>query len=109
MKIKIQNNQIRLRLNPKETEDLGEGRQVTEVLGLTPIQQIRFVLSSWNLEVAETKWDKTTLHIIVPENIAKQWAHNKEMIELPFEIDNGSPNGLLLSVEKDFAFLKKPH
>jgi hypothetical protein len=103
MKIRIKGNSIRLRLSQKEVSALSQGEAIMERTVFSPMDAFEYALESWHLDVAEAKFEKERITVMLPEQAVTKWAGTEE-VSLQYTQDNGA-DGLRILVEKDFACL----
>ena len=103
MKLRIQGNSLRMRITNAELNLFRETGQVEEAIAFGPAeeQKLRYVLLKApeysNLQVSFNP-NRVTVH--VPAETATNWA-NSEQNGFEGFIDNGTPKGLKILIEKD--------
>lgn len=97
MKLRINENSIRLRLTPDEVEKVSKGEKVSSLVELLN-GQFCYELRAGSVWSAETAGP--SIYISIPQTEVLDWAENSKVgFEQRFE------NGLLLLIEKDFQCL----
>lgn len=97
MKLRINENSIRLRLTPEEVGSLSKGEKVSSFVELLNGQFSYELIAgdAWGAETAGS-----SIYISIPQTKVLGWAENSKVgFEQRFE------NGLLLLIEKDFQCL----
>jgi hypothetical protein len=105
MKIRIKGNTIRIRLVQAEVKTLGIGETILERTEFGNGLSLSYALapSAVHTELA-AEFKENTISVFVPEAIAHGWFSN-DVISLMHTVENGTPGGLKILVEKDFVCL----
>ena len=100
MKLRIQDNSLRLRLNQKEVARLGEQGLVESAIQFSADRVLRYSVSvSRDLEKPAVQYEANSICVFLPEAVAKLWINSHEIaIE-------SVHSGVQLLVEKDFRCL----
>ena len=100
MKLRIQDNSLRLRLNQTEVARLDEQGSVESAIQFSADCVLHYSVSvSRDLESPAVRYDVNSIRVFLPEAMAKLWAKSHEItIE---SVDSG----VRLLVEKDFQCL----
>lgn len=109
MKLRINNNSIRLRLTQPEVEMIGNGMAVEESLFLHKAsgESFRYRLEPCNqLATIAASYSDNQLLVKVPKLDAQSWA-STEQVSLRHIQDVGSENASIILIEKDFQCLHK--
>lgn len=97
MKIRIQGNTIRIRLNEKETEALKNGSAINSYT-FFPSGEIAYILESGGDNSAD--FNERKMHVIVSKAWVSEWqADDGEVIR--FEVSANEDKKLSILVEKD--------
>ena len=101
MKLRILDNNIRLRLNQSEVEEFGKyGKVVSKIEFGT--QQLNYQLHRTNSEDVLAEYSSDTITIHVPDTVADKWL---QLDAVGFSNQNQSTIKIL--IEKDFQCLHK--
>lgn len=109
MKLRINNNSIRLRLTQPEVETIGNGMAVEESLFLhkAPEENFRYRLEPCDQSATITAaYSAHQLLIKVPKSEAESWA-TTEQVGLKHIQDEGAESASVILIEKDFQCLHK--
>ncbi|MFN0030867.1 MAG: DUF7009 family protein [Flavobacteriales bacterium] len=105
MKLRVKQNTLRLRLTQTEVAALSAGETLCDITQFSLYQKLSIQLGTWNLEVADAKFENDTITINCPISQTMQWANNDDE-GMYFTIDNDGDEPLHLAVEKDYQCLK---
>jgi len=110
MKIRIKNNTIRLRLTQSEVACFADTGLVIGTAQFHPSMQFSYALqASSATEALAASFERERITVHVPKAIAQHWTSTEE-VGFEAMMDNGTDEGLLLLVEKDFAcMVDRPH
>ena len=103
MKIRVQENSLRLRLSEAEVTRFGQTGRVEETILFGPgeEQTLRYVLAKSTTDsTLSVSFTQNTVTVLVPEVIAWGWV-NSDRNGFEDKISNGSEMGLKIVVEKD--------
>lgn len=107
MKLRINRNSIRLRLNKTEVEKFANNERITDKLffGIAPAEILSFTLEQNSVENIQGTFHDGEITVLVPTKIAEKWVTTDEV---GFETEQVLNNGAILRilVEKDFVCLK---
>jgi hypothetical protein len=106
LKLRIQDNSIRLRLTRTEVaqlSDVGEVRASTLFPGGSCLQYV--VNSSPHVHAVEARFDPAGIVVVIPESEVRDWARS-EQVSITGSRNIGNSAALAILVEKDFACLK---
>jgi hypothetical protein len=109
MKLRINNNSIRLRLTQSEVEEIGKGIAVCQTLNLYANKELNFGYSLIPLsksEVINAQYTSNKLVITVPKSLATTWA-GTDQVTLRHVQDKDTKSEVLILIEKDFQCLHK--
>lgn len=98
MKLRINGNSLRLRLTPKEVEQISQG-QTVDCFCLLPQGKLTYRLvvgEDWNVSARVNQID-----IAIPSALCQDWAKSEQV-----EFEKHFDTGLFLLIEKDFQCLK---
>ena len=104
MKMRIQGNAIRFRLNSKEVAELAVARQILEFIEFTPASDQRLVYAievDAELSALAADYQEGKITVRIPEAQAREWLET-ERIGLDGEQTLGSGRMLRILIEKDF-------
>ena len=100
MKLRIQDNSLRLRLTQKEVARLGDGGSVESAIRFSEDNVLRYsVLVSPDAHSVSVRYNGDTICVFLPAKIAGQWAKNADVTIEAFD------SGVQVLVEKDFQCL----
>jgi hypothetical protein len=100
MKLRIQDNSLRLRLTQKEVARLGDQGSVESAIRFSEDNVLRYrVLVSPDAHSVSVRYNGDTICVFLPAEIAGQWAKNADVTIEAFD------SGVRLLVEKDFKCL----
>ncbi len=108
MKLRIKDNNLRLRLTQSEVVQLGQGEAVRAQIQFSPDQVLTYELVCQAEAAIAVHYRAHTIQVILPTAQAKAWA-NSETVGIETDV---SPSGstLRLLIEKDFQCLhQRPH
>ncbi|GGF49447.1 DUF7009 family protein [Echinicola rosea] len=108
MKLRINNNSIRLRLTQTEVQQVAAGKSITEHLLVgrnKPGLEYSLILEG-NAQEVEAIFEDNHLKIILPEALAFAWASTDEVSIRHVQHEGQSYENILL-IEKDFQCLHK--
>lgn len=108
MKLRLNNNSIRLRLTQTEAHQIAAGNAVTEKLCLGS-EAMGFgysLVPDDKTEQIQAIYADNHLSVIVPQSIAKPWAVSEE-VTIRHVLHEGLEHENLLLIEKDFQCLHK--
>ena len=97
MKIRIQNNSLRIRLNEREVAELNNGHQFNSKTSF-PTGELIFNLAAGSGNSAEL--NGSSVSIIVAQSTVEQWATTNE-ITIAMEFPLSNEKNLSILVEKD--------
>lgn len=104
MKMRIQNNSIRLRLTRTEVEEVGRDGTVRAAIAFPGGARLDYSVEASDAARPEASFDETVIVVRVPRPVLRQWAASEEV-----SISGGQPlaggEELSILVEKDFACL----
>ncbi|GAB3649711.1 hypothetical protein GCM10028791_15750 [Echinicola sediminis] len=108
MKLRLNNNSIRLRLSQTEVQQIAAGETVTEMLylGSSSLGFGYSMVPDSRSEQIEAIYADNHLKIIVPQNVSKAWAVSEE-VTIRQVLHEGLEHENLLLIEKDFQCLHK--
>ncbi|MBC7783637.1 MAG: hypothetical protein H7144_07335 [Burkholderiales bacterium] len=105
MKLRIQGNSIRLRLTRSEVDRLVQDGSVAERTGFPGDSALAYRLRALPaLRSPTAGFDGLELLVCVPIKLIETWV-TTEQVSIEANIPNGTPGGLSLLIEKDFACL----
>jgi hypothetical protein len=101
VKLRIQENSLRLRLTQKEVAHLSERGRVESLIEFSPGQDLVYLLEgSLHANSVTAAFDGRAIRVTVPAHVMTEWAESDQVsIEAP------SRAGLHLLIEKDFQCL----
>jgi hypothetical protein len=101
MKLRIQENSLRLRLTQKEVAHLRDRGRVESLIEFSPGQQLVYLLeSSLHAKALGAAFNGQAIRVTVPAQVMAEWAGSDQVsLEAP------SSEGLHLLIEKDFQCL----
>ena len=97
MKLRIQNNSVRLRLNEGEVKELNAGKGISSLTQL-PGGNLSFVLKKGGAN--SVRFNQGELIIEVHDQQIKEWADSEE-VTIAMEFDTPNEEKLSILVEKD--------
>jgi hypothetical protein len=103
MKLRIQGNNLRLRLSEAEVQAFAQTGRVDEAIALGPGEDktMHYVLARRDAVAGLTvDFVGNSIIVYVPESVAAAWTGNSDT-DLCGVVDNGSAPGLQVRVEKD--------
>lgn len=109
MKLRINNNTIRLRLTQPEVERIGNGMPVEETLRLIPFQEKNFsyrLVPCTESKTITAAFSSNLLLVKIPQPQSLHWA-TTEQVGLRHVQDEGNDNATTILIEKDFQCLHK--
>jgi hypothetical protein len=104
MKLRIQSNSLRLRLNDEEVIQLGEVKRIEESIkfGTVPDQQLVYsLIISDEVEDISAKYLNNRIMVLIPRAIGEEWI-NTEQITLKGKQTINDQEQLRILIEKDF-------
>jgi hypothetical protein len=101
MKLRIQGNSIRLRLNRAEVAQFAERGTVEESIDFGPGGRMTYALEARPGAITAAEFHKGGIHVRVCQDAARRWAHGDET-----GIEHVA-HGLTILIEKDFQCLHK--
>ena len=107
MKLRIENNSIRLRLSPSEVEQFGRTGKVEGTSVFGPENQLSYVLA--RDEAAKgirASLENQVISVFIPQKLASEWVETS-LVSLEEEIMVAENIYLKLLVEKDFQKKRK--
>lgn len=87
---------------------MSSGEAISELTQFTLMDVFVYKLSSWNLNVAEAKFENNALNVFLPQADVKHWANSLE-VGIETSQSNGTEYPLHILIEKDFACLAPRH
>lgn len=109
MKLRINDNAIRLRLTQSEVEQIGKGIPICQTLNLKTNREVNFgynLIPLAKTQVINARYASNKLIITIPASLAKTWA-NTDKVTLKHVQDENTKNESLILIEKDFQCLHK--
>ena len=106
MKLRIQNDSIRLRLTQSEVTHFADEGYVEGVTHFGPGETLTYALQTSDVDALRADFANDTLTVFVPRPWAPEWAAS-EQVGLEGTHDAGGGCTLTLLVEKDFDCLHK--
>ncbi len=105
MKIRINDNSIRLRLDRREVEEIGEQRAIECCTKFTGGNDFRYRLKVSDTKTVKAFFSEGCIEVALPRPIAEHWVRDEAEVSIQGEndIDGGS---LKLLIEKDFECLE---
>ncbi len=101
MKLRIQENSLRLRLTQKDIAHLSGHGRVESRIEFAPGQELAYLLeSSFHAKLVDAAFDGQAIRVTLPAPVAMEWAESDQV-----SIEVSSPAGLQLLIEKDFQCL----
>ncbi len=103
MKLRIHRNSLRLRLNRSEIEQFRKTGICAGALRFGPGSQLTYTLeasSRWT--VMEARYDQDCIRVLLPLDMAQEWADSDQVSLSLDDADSSSPS---LLIEKDFKCL----
>ena len=98
MKLRIQNNSLRLRLTQKEVAELREWGSVESHIEFSPGQDLVYLLEgSHHAHSLSVIFDGRVIRVAVPTYVITEWAESDQV-----SIEATSQAGVHLLIEKDF-------
>ena len=103
MKLRINRNSLRLRLNRSDVEQLRKAGICTEVLRFASDSQLTYKLeASSHVKVIETQYRQDCIRVVLPLDMAQQWADSGQV---SLSLQRADDSGPSLLIEKDFQCL----
>ena len=96
MKLRIQDNSVRLRLRRSEVDDLARDGKVEAQAVFSPGSALRYSLESADGAAPEVTFRDSTVRVRVPKQLAEAWAAGDEVGI------TGEYLGISILVERDF-------
>jgi hypothetical protein len=111
MKLRLEDNEIRIRLSNPEVEEFNEFGTIEgkTMFGQLPQNTLRYTLNS-DLKTLKitASFDKQSITINIPSQLAKEWTNTK-LISIGEEIMISDNRYLKVLIEKDFQRLNARH
>jgi hypothetical protein len=104
MKIRIQGNSIRARLNQTEVARMGAGNAVQEITSFSATSKLVYSVKPSSVPKVNATFDGMNLTIELPLEQVVRWS-TSDQVGIGMETENGSQTSLRILVEKDFACL----
>jgi len=104
VKLRIQNNSIRLRLNRREVADFTSGGLLEDTLEYPSGRLVYGIQSSVDAPRTEVLLDVSSIRIVLPAEVAHDWT-DTERVGVSAEIEFGEGKRLSVLVEKEFRRL----
>lgn len=104
MKLRIQNNSIRLRLNRREVETFTKAGSLEEALEHSLGRLVYGIQSSTDAPRAEVLVGSGRIHIVLPAEVARDWT-GTDRVGISDEVEFGEGKRLSVLVEKEFRRL----
>ena len=102
MKLRIQDNSLRLRLNKKEVACLRDLGSVESAIRFSANRVLAYsVTSSPDADAISVRYEGDLICVFLPTHTASEWAKNDEVTL------EGSDSGVHIVVEKDFQCLHR--
>ena len=102
MKLRIQGNAIRLRLNRREVEEFSREGRVNDSIQFTAGGALRYTVErTHSADVLEAAYDPGEIRIRVPHPVAQHWTESDEVGI------SGADGPLEIVIEKDFQCMHK--
>lgn len=102
MKLRIQDNSLRLRLTQKEVARLGDQGSVESAIRFSEDRVLRYsVLVSTDVQTVSVRYEGDSICVFLPMAMAKAWARTHEITIEALD------SGVRLLVEKDFQCLHR--
>ena len=103
MKLRIQENSLRLRLTQKEVAQLRDRNRVESSIEFGPGRTLVYKLEgSFRDKVVTANFEGQTIHVMVPMQMITEWIESDQV-----SIEASSQAGVQLLIEKDFQCLHK--
>jgi hypothetical protein len=103
MKLRIQANSLRLRLNQAEVARLRDGGHVESSIEFAPGCSLSYLLEgSPGAKSLSADFDGRAIRLTVPTQQLTEWAESNQV-----GIESRSPNGVEVLIEKDFQCLHR--
>ena len=103
MKLRIQNNSVRLRLTQKEVASLRDTGLVECAIQFPAGRKLGYsAASSQGATEISVAWKDDSICVILPQTMVNEWAESGEITL------EGCDSGVRILVEKDFQGLHKP-
>ncbi len=105
MKLRIQSDSIRIRLNKTEVADLASGMPVSQTTSFSPtVQLTTSVETSAEARVVSPRFDTPRIAVVLPVEAVRFWADSAQ-IALQGQQPIDPQRSLSLLIEKDFECL----
>ena len=105
MKIRINGDSVRLRLDRSEVERIGHSEMIECVTHFPHGAQFRYQLAVGPDDQVTAQFDKGCIQVVLPESSAKAWAGDEQAVSLR-GCEALSDGTLVLLIEKDFECLE---
>ena len=103
MKLRINRNSLRLRLNRSDVEQFRKAGICAEVLRFSSDSQLTYTLeTSTHVKTLDAQYRQNCLRVLVPLELAEQWADSDQV---SFSLQRADDSGPSLLIEKDFQCL----
>ncbi|UCS95269.1 hypothetical protein KZP23_09785 [Echinicola marina] len=108
MKLRINNNSIRLRLSQTEVKEIGKGNSVTEnlYLGNNNLAIAYSLIPDEKTPAISAHFFGNELKVYVPKTLSDNWAGSEEVTMRHMQNEGDEHQNLIL-IEKDFQCLHK--
>ncbi|MDQ4140955.1 MAG: hypothetical protein M3142_10565 [Bacteroidota bacterium] len=102
MKLRIQENSLRLRLSEAEVIQFADTGQVEETIVFGPDQTnaLRYILQQTSIQEVSVRFTDNTIVVSIPKTKAQKWT-NTDLIGFDDLIELGNEKQLRIVVEKD--------
>ena len=104
MKIRLNKNTVRLRLNRSEVEKFGSEAQIEESTALLPLGFVYALKSDNGINALKIEFERNRITIYVPHVLGKEWVKT-ERVGIENWVDGFNGEKIQLLVEKDFKCL----
>ncbi len=106
MKMRVQGNAIRFRLNRRDVADFDEFGKIGASLAFAGGQRLSYQLEKGSGSAIDSSFDGDTIRVRVPEPLVREWAGGDEVgIHQRQEVAGGLE--LEIVIEKDFQCMHK--
>ncbi|GGZ28991.1 hypothetical protein GCM10007049_22620 [Echinicola pacifica] len=110
MKLRINNNSIRLRLSQTEVNDIGQGKAVYEDLKIGPSNTSAFrysLIPDEEIQEVHAAFYDGNLEVTIPSKQGEKWAMSEEDVSIRSVQYEDTEGENLVLIEKDFQCLHK--
>jgi len=104
MKIRLNKNTVRLRLNRSEVDKFGSEGKVEESTALLPTGFVYALKSNKRIDSLKIEFENNRITILVPHNLGIEWVKS-EQVGMENLVEGLNDNKIHLLVEKDFKCL----